>query len=116
MWVVTCSEPVATGMPPSSAVLPLRHQIVRETQLQYNAMRAGVFQLLQAKRDEIDAGREYVESLRDYWVARADLERAVGGRLPATVASTRPATPGPDATTQPVSGGEEHQHRHKQGE
>ena len=54
-------------------------------QLQYNGMFVGVFQLLQARRDQIDAAREYIEALRDYWTARANLERAVGGRLPAPV-------------------------------
>ena len=67
----------------AKVVLPLRRQIVRQTQLQYNAMLVGVFQLLEAKRAEIDAGREYVESLIEYWTARAQLERAVGGTLAA---------------------------------
>ena len=64
-------------------VLPLRHQNVERSQLQYNAMQIGVFQLLQAKRDEIETGRNYVETLTDYWLARTELERAVGGDLPA---------------------------------
>jgi cobalt-zinc-cadmium efflux system outer membrane protein len=62
-------------------VLPLQKSLVHQTQLEYNAMLAGVFVLLQVRRDEIDAGREYIEALRDYWVARAELEQAVGGRL-----------------------------------
>src|SRR5207249_1532879 len=37
-------------------IVPLRHRIVDETQLQYNAMQVGAFQLLQARRDEIDSG------------------------------------------------------------
>jgi hypothetical protein len=45
-----------------------------EVQLQYNAMQIGVFDLLRAKQEEVNAGREYVEALRDYWVARADLK------------------------------------------
>ena len=52
-------------------------------------MLVGVFQLLVAKRDEIDAGRGYIEALRDYWIARTDLERAVGGEL--ALAETPPA-------------------------
>jgi len=66
-----------------TVVLPLRETIVRETQLQYNGMLVGVFQLLQVKRDQIEAGSQYVTALRDYWTARAELERAIGGRLPA---------------------------------
>jgi cobalt-zinc-cadmium efflux system outer membrane protein len=59
-------------------LLPLRRRILVETQRQYNAMLAGPFQLLQAKRDEIEAGRGYVEALTEYWVARSELERELG--------------------------------------
>jgi outer membrane protein, heavy metal efflux system len=62
-------------------VLPLRQRIVENAQLQYNAMQIGVFQLLQAKREQIDAGRRYVETLRDYWIARCDLEHLRAGRM-----------------------------------
>jgi len=89
-------------------VLPLRRQIVEQTQLQYNAMHVGVSQLLEAKRNEIDGGREYIETLRDYWIARAELERAIGGRIPAGVSATRPAT-------QPVSKPADQQHHHHGG-
>lgn len=64
-----------------STVMPLRRRIIDETQLEYNAMQTGVFELLRAKQDEVNAGKEYVEALRDYWVARAELEKAVGGSL-----------------------------------
>ncbi len=63
-------------------LVPLRERIVTETQLHYNFMLVGAFDLLLAKRDEVEAYREYVETVRDYWIARADLEHAVGGRLP----------------------------------
>ena len=62
-------------------LLPLAARVVSESQREYNAMVIGVFQLLQAKRDEIETGRRYVEALTDYWVARTELERAVGGEL-----------------------------------
>ena len=62
-------------------LVPLRRRIVAETQRQYNAMLAGAFQLLQAKRDEIEAGRGYVEALTEYWVARSELERELGCEL-----------------------------------
>jgi cobalt-zinc-cadmium efflux system outer membrane protein len=78
-------------------VLPTQQRLLHETQLRYNGMLSGVFQLLQAKRDQIDAAVEYVQSLEAYWIARADLERAIGGRLPGatgpttTSDTTRPA-------------------------
>lgn len=61
------------------AMLPLRDEIVRESQLAYNGMLIGVFQLLAVKRDEINAGSQYIEALRDYWVARAELELILKG-------------------------------------
>lgn len=64
-----------------TVLLPLKGRIVEESQLHYNAMQIGPFQLLAAKRAELEAGRSYVDALMNYWTARADLERAVGGRL-----------------------------------
>jgi cobalt-zinc-cadmium efflux system outer membrane protein len=63
-------------------LLPARHEVLRESQLQYNAMQIGVFQLLLAKREEIEAGGQYIESLRDYWLGRANLELILAGRNP----------------------------------
>jgi cobalt-zinc-cadmium efflux system outer membrane protein len=62
-------------------LLPLRKQILRDTQLQYNAMQKGNFELLSAKEREQNSEQTNVEALRDYWLARVALERAVGGRL-----------------------------------
>jgi cobalt-zinc-cadmium efflux system outer membrane protein len=61
-------------------------------------MLTGVYQLLAAKQAEINAYREYIETVRDYWIARAELERAVGGRLgapPPIAAEVAPAVPPP---------------------
>ena len=62
-------------------VMPLRERTVMLAQQQYNAMLLGLPQLLAAKQGEIAAWRDYLDSVRDYWVARAELERAVGGAL-----------------------------------
>ena len=50
-------------------------------------MLVGVFELLQAKREEISAWQEYVEAVRDYWLARTELRRIAGGSLPGDVDS-----------------------------
>jgi outer membrane protein, heavy metal efflux system len=63
-------------------VLPLRERIVRETQLQYNAMQVGVFDLLRAREQQIEAALAYVDTLLDYWLARTDLEQLMSGRIP----------------------------------
>jgi cobalt-zinc-cadmium efflux system outer membrane protein len=73
-------------------VIPLREQIVASSQRHVNYMLIGVFQLLQFKQQEIAARREYIEVVRDYWIARAELEQAVGGPLPQVASSAQPTT------------------------
>jgi cobalt-zinc-cadmium efflux system outer membrane protein len=63
-------------------LLPMRQRVLDETQLQFNAMNTSVFQLLTARRDQIEAGRAYVEAQREYWLAAADLEQLLAGRIP----------------------------------
>lgn len=63
-----------------STHLPLRARLVRETLQNYNAMQIGVFDLLIARQQEIDAGRDYLETLRDAWFARLDLQELLAGR------------------------------------
>ena len=62
-------------------VIPTREKVVAESQRHYNFMLVGPMALLQAKRDEIEAYQKYIEAVRDYWSARAELERAVAGPL-----------------------------------
>ncbi len=62
-------------------LLPQRQRVLHETLLHYNAMQKGSYELLAAKEREQIAERGYVEALRDYWIARAELEKAVGGKL-----------------------------------
>ncbi len=73
-------------------VLPLRREVVTESQKFVNAMAQSVFTLLLAKQAEIDAGQAYVDALRDYWVTRAQLERAVGGSFAPLTAQERMGT------------------------
>jgi len=65
----------------SDELLPERKKILELTVKHYNAMLKSPFDLLLAKQNEISAERGYVDTVRDYWIARVDLERAVGGRL-----------------------------------
>ena len=67
-----------------TVLMPLRERIVKESQLRYNANLLGVFQLLLARREQIEAYRDYLEAVRDYWITRAELERAAGGSLTAS--------------------------------
>ncbi len=74
-------------------LIPLRERIVALSQQEFDAMLLGVHQLLLTKQNEVTAYREFIESARDYWIARSDLERAVGGRLslPATLHHHQPS-------------------------
>ncbi|WP_255442462.1 MULTISPECIES: TolC family protein [Corallococcus] len=90
-------------------VLPLRTTIVDESQRQYNAMQIGLPALLLARREQVEAWRAYLETVRDYWMARADLERLVGGRLPTGPLPTgTPEAPTPTPSPEPTH--EHHDH------
>jgi cobalt-zinc-cadmium efflux system outer membrane protein len=62
-----------------AAALPLKQDIVRLKQEEYNFMLIGVFELLVARREQSEAFKAYIETVRDYWLARADLTNATGG-------------------------------------
>jgi len=80
-----------------TVLVPIRENIVQLSQQYYDAMLLGVYQLLLAKQTEFATYREYIEALRDYWIARSDLERAVGGR----VGAARPSTASPPTSASP---------------
>lgn len=73
-----------------AALLPLQGEIVNQSQLQYNFMLVGVYELLQARQNQIRAHRDSIQALTDYWMARASLERSLGTQL--SVASTLSAS------------------------
>lgn len=62
-------------------LLPLRARLVRETLQNYNAMQIGAFDVITAKQQEIEAGSEYIELMRDARIAHIDLEELLAGRL-----------------------------------
>ena len=83
-------------------LLPLRKEVAQQSLLHYNGMFISPFQLLAAKQGEVEAQRGYFEALRDYWSARAELARALGGALPAEkVKANDAAPPAPAAQPQP---------------
>lgn len=86
-------------------ILPLRERVVGETLLQYNAMEASPFQLLQAKRDQVEAGAAYIGALRDYWVARTAADLIRSGRLPGDGMFISGLTSSPPGA---IAGGGEH--------
>ena len=66
-------------------VLPLHERIVQLTLQEYNYMLTGVFDLLIARQNEFDNYQKYIETVRDYWVTRSQIQRVVGGKLPPPV-------------------------------
>ncbi len=75
-----------------TALIPQRENVVARRQEQQNFMLIGVFELIQAKRQEYEAYQSYLESIRDYWLARIDLMRAVGARLPSDMPAGKGVT------------------------
>jgi outer membrane protein TolC len=74
------------------ALVPQREKVVERSQQEQNFMLIGAFELIQAKLKEYDAYQGYLEAVRDYWLARTQLQRAVGQRLPSD-AQTDARTP-----------------------
>ena len=62
-------------------LLPIQQKALNLTLQQYNYMLSSAYDLLLARQNEVAAERSYIEAWRDYWIARAELERAVGGSL-----------------------------------
>ncbi|OLE67430.1 MAG: hypothetical protein AUG09_02510 [Acidobacteria bacterium 13_1_20CM_2_68_7] len=78
-------------------VLPRRARINELSQRNYNFMLLGPYQLIMAKQNEINAQSEYLESLKDYWMGHADLQRALGGDI--RPAGKEPASSPPGAAS-----------------
>jgi len=62
----------------------------------YNTMFRGAYDLLLAKQNEVVTERASIDALRDYWIARAELERALGGALPAVAEASGEFQGSPD--------------------
>lgn len=72
-------------------VVPIRKFIADENQLRYNGMLISVFDLLADARAQVIGVTVYIDSLRDFWIARADLDSVLVGRISPTLPA--PATP-----------------------
>jgi len=61
-------------------IVPIRNRIAEENLLRYNGMLIGVFELLADARAQIASVNGYIDALRDFWVAQADLDLAMVGK------------------------------------
>jgi outer membrane protein TolC len=73
-------------------VVPLKKRISEENLLRYNGMLIGVFELLADARSQITGVSQYLDALRDFWVADAELEMALLG--PVGMAAAGSGAPG----------------------
>ena len=71
-----------------NVMLPLATRVVESSQLQYNAMQISAFELLADRRRELDLTQAHIESLRDYWLARAAIDALLAGASPALTLPT----------------------------
>lgn len=80
-------------------VLPLQGRILAESQLQYNAMQIGVVQLLRERERQVGVAVEYVDALREYWLARTEVAQLASGRPPAAKGGRTGGGGGPASMT-----------------
>lgn len=69
--------------------LPAKEQVVKFTQQEQNYMLVDAFELLYARQQEIQAYRNYIDALTEYWIARSDLAKVIGLGLPETSVSSK---------------------------
>lgn len=62
-------------------VLPTRKGITAGMLLQYNGMLLGNYELISTRVEQWEAEQMAIETLRDYWLTRTELEKTVGGSL-----------------------------------
>jgi cobalt-zinc-cadmium efflux system outer membrane protein len=86
-------------------LVPAHAAVVAETQAEVNFMLTGIFELLEIKQQELVAHEGYLHSVADYWIARAELARAVGASLPVNAGEAI-------ELDIPMADGHEHHHNH----
>lgn len=62
-------------------IVPTNQQILAETQLFYNGMLDGIYELLEDQRRAAEARKEAIEAYGEVKKAHADLEYTIGGKL-----------------------------------
>ncbi len=73
-----------------TALVPERETVARQSQLEQNFALIGEFEVLAARAQQYDAYQGFLEAVRDYWLARVDLMRLIGSRLPSDASPVQP--------------------------
>lgn len=63
-------------------LVPQREAVSARTIEEVNFMLAGAFEALAARREQYEAYQEYIDAVRDYWLANSELRRLSGGSFP----------------------------------
>jgi len=80
-------------------IVPLRKRISEEVLLRYNGMLMSVFELLADAQQQVIAVAASIDAQRDFWIAETNLDLALNGKSPGSLAAARGnATPAADAT------------------
>jgi len=58
-------------------IMPMRKSIADQDLLRYNASLVSVFDLLADARDRIASVNDYIERMRDFWIAKSHLDTAL---------------------------------------
>lgn len=92
-------------------LVPLYGQAVDLALRNYNYMIEGTFELLRRKAREVDARRSWHEARTAYHLALADLERAVGGRVPDDLFISTESGTDFETTPDQAPGADQHDHQ-----
>lgn len=86
-----------------TALVPQREAASARTLEEVNFMLSGAFEAIAARREQFTAYQEFIEAVRDYWLARLALRQASGGALP-EITATGPL----ELTPEPAHAGHDH--------
>ena len=97
------------------ALIPMRVAAISQAQREQNYMLIGAFELIQSKQFEYDSYAAYIAAVRDYWLARTRLTRAVGRTLTQASDATEQTLDVEELIHRPGSR-QQHQHHHRHGQ
>lgn len=89
-------------------LIPQREAVVEQAGRELNFMLIGAFEVILVKQQEYDAYAGYLRAVRDYWMARTELTRAVGHKLPSSDQAALPTLDAQQLTTPKNTGGMGH--------
>ena len=89
-------------------LIPQREAVVAQAGRELNFMLIGAFDVLLVEQQEYDAYAGYLKAVRDYWIARTELTRAVGHKLPSSDQAATTVLDAQQLTTPKDTGGTGH--------